>query len=242
MMLMKTQLLAGLERPNVAACATGALDARTAKPFSRRHEDLFAAGDRGGGLEPLDPEQRLYARGTTGGFAYVIVSGLVRFERVTAAGCRRIIRIAGSGDLIGQEALLRQAYRDEAVACTPVTLRRLSASLLDGAEWQTGRLPLTLMRRWQDTLDESEFWSTEVVTGSSRRRVLQLLAWLHLHRDQDGRIWLPKRDQMGAMLNITFETCSRVISALRLDGVLSLVPPRQAELDGAQLAMALLHA
>jgi CRP/FNR family transcriptional regulator len=97
------------------------------------------------------------------------------------------------------------------------------------------------MRRWQDTLDESEFWSTEVATGSSRRRVLQLLAWLHQHRDEQGLVWLPKRDQMGAMLNITFETSSRVISALRMDGVLVLVPPRQAQLDERRLAAALVQ-
>jgi CRP-like cAMP-binding protein len=171
----------------------------------------------------------------------MITTGLVRFERVTAAGGRRIIRIAGSGDLIGQEALLRQAYRDDAVACTPVTLRRISASLLDDAASHTGSLSLTLMRRWQDTLEESEFWSTEVATGSSRRRVLQLLAWLHLHRDENGLAWLPKRDQMGAVLNITFETCSRVISALRLEGVLVLVAPRQVQLDDRRLAAALVQ-
>jgi CRP-like cAMP-binding protein len=227
------------DHPDAASRRFDPAGARRAGPLAARREALFAMADLGPSFQQFGAEQRLYARGAAGGCAYVITTGLVRFERVTAAGSRRIIRIAGSGDLIGQEALLRQAYRDEAVACTPVTLRRISASVMDDADGQTGRLSLTLMRHWQDALDESAFWSTEVATGSSRRRVLQLLSRLNDHRDEHGLIWLPKRDQMGAMLNITFETCSRVISALRLNGVLALVPPRQAQLNDAQLAAAL---
>jgi CRP-like cAMP-binding protein len=239
MMLTTTQLNPGQDHADAATPEWDYRHTGRVGHGAGRHPDLFAAPDHGGSPQHFEPEQRLYARGASGGCAYVISSGLVRFERVTATGIRRIIRIAGNKDLVGQEALLRQAYRDDAFACTPVTLRRISASLLDDADWQTGRLPLTLMHRWQDTLDESEFWSTEVATGTSHRRVLQLLAWLHAHRDERDLIWLPKRDQMGAMLNMTFETCSRVISALRLSGVLTLVPPRQARLDAAQLAEAL---
>lgn len=189
----------------------------------------------------LETEQRLYARGVSGRCAYLIASGIVRFERVTEAGNRRIIRVAGQGDLIGQEALLRQPYRDDAVACMPVRLHRVSASLLEDAQWRAGQLPVALMSRWQDTLDESEFWSTEVTTGPARRRVLQLLARLHRHRDAQALIWLPKRDQMGDMLNITVETCSRVLSALRREGVLQLMPPRHARLDWGLLSEALLQ-
>lgn len=47
---------------------------------------------------------------------------------------RRIIRMTGQGDLIGQEALPRQGCRDDAVACAPVSLQRVSVSLLDDAE------------------------------------------------------------------------------------------------------------
>jgi DNA-binding transcriptional regulator YhcF (GntR family) len=37
---------------------------------------------------------------------------------------------------------------------------------------------------------------------------------------QDNRVWLPSRQEMGAMLNLTFETASRVVSALRREGVI----------------------
>jgi CRP-like cAMP-binding protein len=119
MMLMKTRLNHGQDQPDPVARAFECRDAGRANQVARRHEDLFAGTDGGAASQHFDPEQRLYARGASGGCAYIIASGLVRFERVTAAGGRRIIRIAGSGDLIGQEALLRQAHRDDAVACTP---------------------------------------------------------------------------------------------------------------------------
>lgn len=201
--------------------------------------DPLAVDCPGASAHQVDPEQRLYARGASSSFAYIIVSGIVRFERVTAAGVRRISRVAGHGQLIGQEALLRQAYRDDAVVCTPATLRRIPAALLDQADWPAGGLPLALMRRWQATLDESEFWSTEVSVGPARRRVLQLLDRLQRHRDAQGRIWMPRRDQMGDMLNQTIETCSRVLSALRREGVVELLPARHAKLDDTLLAAAM---
>jgi len=201
--------------------------------------DLLVVAGSAGSSHHFESEERLYARGATGGCAWVVVSGLVRFERVTVAGSRRILRVAGVGDLIGQEALLRQPYRDDAVACTPVSLRRMSASLLDESTMGGGALPFLLLNHWQDTLDQSESWSTEVALGSSRRRVLQLLARLHLHRDDDDLIWLPTREQMGDMLDMAIETCSRVISPLRKEGILVTLPPRHATLDSIRLAEAL---
>lgn len=225
--------------PTFAAHRVGRLDLVLDTPHRDHAVDLLSVHCTECEAQRFEPEQRLYARGVSGRYAYMIVEGIVRFERVTVAGNRRIIRVAGRGDLIGQEALLRQGYRDDAVACTPVILRRVSQTLIDDSEWRTGHLPVVLMSRWQDTLDESEFWSTEVATGPARRRVLQLLARLHLHRDEQQLIWMPRRDQMGDMLNITIETCSRVLSALRREGVLELIPPRQAQLDWGRLSEAL---
>jgi CRP/FNR family transcriptional regulator len=238
-MLMKVQLLGGEKASTLFTRGREWADPRQEKSPGQHTADFLAQCCAGLMPQRLDSEQRLYARGASGGCAYLIASGIVRFERVTVAGNRRIIRVAGKGDLIGQEALLRQGYRDDAVACVPLSVHGVSASLLDNAQCLVGSLPVALMSRWQDTLDESEFWSTEVTAGPARRRVLQLLARLHLHRDVQELIWLPKRDQMGDMLNITIETCSRVLSALRREGVLELMPAHRARLDWERLSEAL---
>ncbi len=187
----------------------------------------------------FEPEQRLYAGGSLGVSAWIINAGIVRFERVTGAGERRITRVAGRGDLIGQEALLRLRFRDDAVACTPLILQHLPLNALGDGGGAPAALAQALMQHWQAALDEAEFWASEVTTGSARRRVLQLLARLAAHTDAAGRVWLPKRDQMGDMLGITIETCSRCLSALRREGIVDLLPPRHAALDCSRLATAL---
>ncbi len=69
--------------------------------------------------------------------------------------------------------------------------------------------------------------------------MLRLLHKLGAHAGADRLIWMPRRDEIGAMLNLTFETASRLISGLRREGVLELEGPRQARLDAAALQRAL---
>jgi CRP/FNR family transcriptional regulator len=238
-MLMKTLPLYLQEptHPQAQVCAAcevrrtalfGALDAAS---LERIHAHIASP--------VLAAEDRVYARGSRGGVVYTVRSGIVRFERVTEGGTRRIVRVAGRGDLIGQEALIDQAYRDDAVACTPVALCRIPVPLVDQLGEREAALLRELMRRWQAALDDAEAWSAELAAGPARRRVLKLLQRLQRHADEQQRIWLPRRDQMGDMLDMRVETASRVISRLRSEGVIEPVPPQQARLDLARLTAAL---
>ena len=76
--------------------------------------------------------------------------------------------------------------------------------------------------------------------SGQRERVLHLLRRLGEHAGIDGTIWLPRREEIGAMLDMTFETASRLVSAMRREGVLTLAPGRSAVLDRAALRKALL--
>ena len=187
----------------------------------------------------LAPDTPVYDRGTAGLAVYTIRSGLVRFERSNARGDRRIVRIAGRGDLIGQEALLQRPYADEAVACTELQLCRIPRTLVDQLAQGRDSLPRELMLRWQQALDAAESWVSDLSTGPARRRLLQLLQRLALHADATGAIWLPRRDEIGAMLDMTLETASRLVSQLRREGVLELLPGRSAQLDRQALQRAL---
>lgn len=187
----------------------------------------------------LEPGAIVYDRGTAGLAVFTIREGLVRYERSNERGDRRIVRIAGRGDLIGQEALLQRPYADEAVACTAVQLCRIPRALVDQLAQGQAALPRELMLRWQKALDASEAWVSDLSTGPARRRLLQLLLRLADHADVSGLIWLPRRDEIGAMLDLTVETASRLVSALRRDGLLQLVPPRSARLDANALRQAL---
>jgi CRP/FNR family transcriptional regulator, anaerobic regulatory protein len=163
---------------------------------------------------------------------------VVRFERFTERGDRRIVRLAGRGDLIGQEALLRRPYADEAIACTPVQLCRIPSALVDELGQPSSPLMRELMSRWQQALDDAEAWVADLSSGPVRRRVLRLLLRLAEHVDAEGCIWLPRREEIGAMLDMTFETASRQISRLRREAILDLSTGRRARLDLAALRQA----
>jgi CRP/FNR family transcriptional regulator, anaerobic regulatory protein len=194
----------------------------------------------------VSSEAPIFGRNDPAVAVYTIREGIVRFERLTEGGERRIVRLAGPGDLIGLEALVQRPYADEAVACTPVQLCRIPSHLVAELGQSQAALPTELMRRWQLALEQSEAWVTDLATGAARRRMLKLLSrlaqlGLGRPRDHDSApeqrlVWLPQRNQIGDMLDLTLETASRIISQLRRDGVLSVQPPRHALLDMRMLA------
>lgn len=205
---------------------------------SLSHEQLAAAH---GLVRPLtfDAERPVFGRGHLGTGAFTIRSGLVRFERITERGDRRIVRLAGRGDLIGQEALLAQPFADDAIACTPVAVCAIPAPVIDELSTLHPPLRRDVMLRWQQALDIASAWTADICTGPARRRMLKLLETLHAHADDGRRIWLPRREILGAMLDVALETASRLVSQLRAEGVLTLLPDREADLDAAALARAL---
>lgn len=187
----------------------------------------------------FEPGQRLYDAHEPGDSAFTVRSGVVRLERSSERGERRIVRLAGPGDLIGMEAMLGQTYASEAYACTPVQVCRLPRVLIDELCADQPQLLRDLMKRWQAALDEAEEWLTELAVGSARWRMLRLFLKLSEYGQADGRIWLPSRQEIGAMLGLTVETASRGVSALRREGVLVLCDARHARLQMPALMDAL---
>ncbi|MBK7262495.1 MAG: Crp/Fnr family transcriptional regulator [Rubrivivax sp.] len=224
--------------PQARACSACELRSRAlfgvldADGLQRIHADIATPS--------LAEGERLYGGGEAGAAVYTVRSGIVRFERVTAGGHRRIVRLAGRGDLIGQEALLQWPYADEAIACTPLQLCRIPRHLIDALGDAEPQMLRELMQRWQRALEASESWVAELTAGAARRRLLKLLQALDsLGGDDEGLIWLPRREDIGAMLDMTIETASRIVSALRREGVLELLPPRAARVDREALQAAL---
>lgn len=187
----------------------------------------------------LAPGDTIYQRGEQGAAVYTVRSGVVRFERVTERGDRRIVRLAGPGDLIGQESVVLRVHGDDAVACTEVELCRIPCHLLSEMSAREPALLHELMSRWQRALDSAEAWVTDLTTGPARRRVLRLLLKLCDYTSAQGDIWLPAREEMGAMLDMSVETASRLISALRREGVLQTPGLRTVRVERDVLARTL---
>lgn len=187
----------------------------------------------------LAPGEPLYHAGARGEAAFTVREGVLRLERSSERGDRRVVRLAGRGNLVGMEAVLGQTYAADAVACTPLRACRLPRALVERLAAQQPALARSLMKRWQDALDEVEEWLTELTVGSARWRMLRLLLKLTEYADAEGRVWLPTRQDMGAMLGMTVETASRLVAALRREALLEPVDERHARLDVAALMAAL---
>lgn len=187
----------------------------------------------------IEPGHRIFAAQDPGHAVFTVRGGVVRLERVSEGGERRILRLAGRTDLIGLEALLGQSYAADAVACTVVEVCRIPKSLIDELSKTEAALVMDLMKRWQRALDDSEEWLAELATGPARRRMLRLLLKLSEFADPQGLVWMPMRDEMGSMLDMTVETASRIVSALRREGVIEPVGVREARLAMPHLLAAL---
>lgn len=186
----------------------------------------------------LQPGQSLYSAQSPGLAAYTVRSGVVRLERNTERGERRILRLAGRSDTLGMEAMLGQTYAADAVACTEVEVCRLPRSLLDNLGRDKPDMLVDMMKRWQRSLDDADEWLTELCAGPARHRMLRLL--LKLSEFADGPlVWLPSRLEMGAMLDMTIETASRLVSQLKREGVLDTPDQRHARIDMDRLLDAL---
>ncbi len=206
---------------------------------------LRDAGSEAAGIADrrLSADARLYALGERGASVYTVREGLVRLERVSEQGRRCIVRVVGRGELIGAEALLGQAYADEAVACTPVAVCRIPVALVDTLRAQDAALQLALMRRWQQALDGALRWRVDLQSGPAAYRVLRLLDDLGRQAGAGMPIWLPRREEIADLLGMALETASRVVSRLRRDGVLQVLPGRRsARLQPQALEQALARA
>lgn len=221
--------------------------ARTCMDCGVRRSSLFGVLDVGS-LEHIhghiadmhvQPGQRLFSANDPGLAAFTVREGVVRMERMSERGERRIVRLAGRGDLIGLEALLGQTYSADAVACTPLKVCRLPRVMIDELAKGHPEMLRDLMKRWQAALDEAEEWLTELSAGSARWRMLRLLLKISEFGEADGRVWLPSRQQMGAMLGMTVETASRLVSALKREGVVQTADAGHARLAMPQLMAAL---
>ncbi len=188
----------------------------------------------------LAPGESLYRMQEAGLAAYTVRAGVIRLERTNERGERRILRLAGRSDTIGMEAMLGQSYAADAVACTEVQVCCLPRSLLDELANDQPALMRDMMKRWQRALDDADEWLTELCTGPARRRVLRLLLKLSEFAEHDGEpVWLPARQEMSAMLDMTVETASRLISQLKREGVLTAHSQRSATLHMDALLLAL---
>lgn len=162
----------------------------------------------------------LYQEGGRGRAVFSIVGGVVKLEKISPSGGRRIVRLHRSGDAIGLEALLGLDYEHTAIALRPMSVCRIPSVAIDELGQRSSRLVKQLMARWHQAVHQADLCLTLLSTGSARARVARLL--LYLGGEGRGNVCDGlTREDMASLLSITVETASRVVAEFRRRGVIT---------------------
>lgn len=152
---------------------------------------------------------------------YCIRHGAVKMVKYDPAGNQRIIRVLRKGDIAGIESAFLDHYEHTAVAVGEVRACRVPIEYFRGFVAKHGGLQMRLLQTSQEKLRETESWLSELTVGTlpARTRMARLLLRLRV-TNEDERIHRFGVEDMAAILGITPETVSRVVSELVREGIL----------------------
>lgn len=182
----------------------------------------------------LSAGEALYDEGGCGHAVFSVIGGVVKLEKLSPGGDRRIVRLHRSGDAIGLEALLGLDYEHTAIALRPLTVCRIPGAAIDDLAQRSTRLFKQLMARWHEAVRQADVCLTLLTTGSARARVARLLLFLSAD-GQDHECDGLARDDMAALLAITHETASRVMAEFRRRKVILALGGNRFRLNVAAL-------
>jgi CRP-like cAMP-binding protein len=164
----------------------------------------------------------LYQEGEKNGSVYVMRAGLVKLIRELPDGTCRIVRLMRRGDTFGLEHFLGKVNGHTAVTVTGANLCRIPISLIKSLYRNNPNLCGQLLERWDDYLRRADNNIAFLSTGTTRKRVVNLIQYLAAaYRQRDvNRVALLSREDMASVLGVRVEGVSRIIAELKRDGVL----------------------
>jgi CRP-like cAMP-binding protein len=152
---------------------------------------------------------------------YCIRHGAVKMVKQDSVGGQRIVRVLRKGDVAGIDSAFGTHYEHTAIAVGEVRACRVPIEYFRNFVATHGNLQMRLLQTSQATLRETESWLSELTIGNlpARTRMARLLLRLRVADDGD-RIHRFGIEDMAAILGITQETVSRVISDFVREGIL----------------------
>ncbi len=178
----------------------------------------------------LEPGNTLYKAGDSGRHLFTVRSGLLKLVQYLPDGTQRIVRLVRGTDVLGLEMLVAQQYEHEVIALRPSELCRYPKEAVIRLSQNNPDLHKDLMARWQKALSEADAWITQLSTGSSKKRMANLL--LRLPDEEDSsKCFLLSREDIGSILSMTLETASRTISEFKRLGLIIEIRHNYFKLD-----------
>ena len=169
----------------------------------------------------FDANTGIYAQGDQAQSLYTLRSGYIKILHLNPDGSSRIVRIVLPGNLFGMEALLGETYEHAALALTNVRVCRIPKQIISSLGEESPRLHRQIVKKWGEALLQSESWFSEINTGRIEVRLARFFLKLAKESGSIAIAPLFRREDMGLMMDVKFETISRALASMAEQGLIS---------------------
>lgn len=169
----------------------------------------------------FEANSRIYAQGDPAESLFTLRSGYLKILHINSDGSERIVRIVLPGNLFGMEALLGERYEHSAFALTNIHLCRIPKKIITTLGEESPRLHRQIVKKWGEALLQSESWFSEINTGRIEVRLARFFLKLTKESGTVAIAPLFKREDMGLMMDVKFETISRALSSMSDQGLIT---------------------
>ncbi len=147
--------------------------------------------------------------------------GYIKLLHINSDGSGRIVRLVVPGDLFGMESLLGDTYTHSAAALSNIHLCRIPKRIISSLGEESPRLHRQIVKKWGEALAQSESWFSEINTGRIEVRLARF--FLRVAKVSGDMAVAPafKREDMGLMMDVKFETISRALASMADQGIIS---------------------
>lgn len=196
---------------------------RSSALFAELNEDDFSKIH-----EPIDDlrfeaHSGIYTQGETADYLYTLRDGYIKLLHINSDGSGRIVRLVVPGDLFGMEALLGDSYAHSAAALSNIHLCRIPKKIISSLGEESPRLHRQIVKKWGEALAQSESWFSEINTGRIEVRLARFFLRVAKISGDMAVAPLFKREDMGLMMDVKFETISRALASMADQGIISNV-------------------
>ena len=163
----------------------------------------------------------IYTQGDSAEHLFTLREGYIKLLHINSDGSTRIVRLVMPGDLFGMEALLGRSYAHSATALSNIHLCRIPKAIISSLGEESPRLHRQIVKKWGEALAQSESWFSEINTGRIEARLARFFLKLAKKSGHFAIAPLFKREDMGLMMDVKFETISRALASMADQGLIS---------------------
>ena len=165
----------------------------------------------------------IYSQNDSAAHLFTLREGYIKLLHLNPDGSTRIVRVVTPGDLFGMEALLGDHYSHSAIALTNIRLCRIPKNIISTLGEESPRLHRQIVKKWGEALSQAESWFSEINTGRIEIRLARFFLKLAKPSGNSAVSPLFKREDMGLMMDVKFETISRALASMSEQGLISNV-------------------